>query len=183
MRVGLVSGPIAGRQSVPEKGEVGTDARGWQAVDPPFLYRLSPSGWWRRGVARKGRIGEPSRLRPSSRIQLNAPPCDEAPRQAGGPHHMAEDRGFEPLRAVNPTRFPSERHRPLGESSTDNVTGSPHRVSWRGPPVRRHHAQLPQGRKAARVSVLCRVCGGSLFFHAFSLRFNPDAQVRFLKLG
>src|SRR3954453_16919543 len=27
----------------------------------------------------------------------------------------AEDRGFEPLRAVNPTRFPSERHRPLGE--------------------------------------------------------------------
>ena len=33
--------------------------------------------------------------------------------------HRAEDRGFEPLRAVNPTRFPSERHRPLGESSAE----------------------------------------------------------------
>ncbi len=29
----------------------------------------------------------------------------------------AEDGGFEPPRAVNPTRFPSVRHRPLGESS------------------------------------------------------------------
>ena len=36
---------------------------------------------------------------------------------------MAEDRGFEPLRAVNPTRFPSERHRPLGESSAEEATG------------------------------------------------------------
>ena len=35
---------------------------------------------------------------------------------------MAEDRGFEPLRAVNPTRFPSERHRPLGESSAEEST-------------------------------------------------------------
>ena len=34
----------------------------------------------------------------------------------------AEDRGFEPLRAVNPTRFPSERHRPLGESSAGEAT-------------------------------------------------------------
>jgi hypothetical protein len=31
--------------------------------------------------------------------------------------HTAEDGGFEPPRAVNPTRFPSVRHRPLGESS------------------------------------------------------------------
>ena len=36
----------------------------------------------------------------------------------------AEDRGFEPLRAVNPTRIPSVRHRPLGESSVRNYTGS-----------------------------------------------------------
>ena len=35
---------------------------------------------------------------------------------------LAEDRGFEPLRAVNPTRFPSERHRPLGESSAGEAT-------------------------------------------------------------
>src|ERR1700712_1734047 len=38
---------------------------------------------------------------------------------------MAEDRGFEPLRAVNPTRIPSVRHRPLGESSAPNYTGHP----------------------------------------------------------
>src|SRR3954469_15896013 len=37
---------------------------------------------------------------------------------------VAEDRGFEPLRAVNPTRFPSERHRPLGESSAEEATGA-----------------------------------------------------------
>jgi len=41
-----------------------------------------------------------------------------------GPGRMAEDRGFEPLRAVNPTRIPSVRHRPLGESSVGNYTGS-----------------------------------------------------------
>ena len=35
---------------------------------------------------------------------------------------VAEDAGFEPARAC-PTRFPSERHRPLGESSARKVTG------------------------------------------------------------
>ena len=35
---------------------------------------------------------------------------------------VAEDGGFEPARAVNPTRFPSERHRPLGESSAEEAT-------------------------------------------------------------
>ena len=35
---------------------------------------------------------------------------------------VAEDAGFEPARAVNPTRFPSERHRPLGESSAPEDT-------------------------------------------------------------
>jgi hypothetical protein len=46
---------------------------------------------------------------------------------------VAEDRGFEPLRAINPTRFPSERHRPLGESSAEECTGR----AWAGrnPPV------------------------------------------------
>ena len=36
------------------------------------------------------------------------------------PRTGAEDRGFEPLRAINPTRVPGERHRPLGESSVGN---------------------------------------------------------------
>lgn len=30
---------------------------------------------------------------------------------------MAEGEGFEPSRAINPTRFPSVRHRPLGDPS------------------------------------------------------------------
>src|ERR1700744_4707460 len=34
---------------------------------------------------------------------------------------LAEDAGFEPARAVNPTRVPGERHRPLGESSVAMV--------------------------------------------------------------
>ncbi len=81
--------------------------------------------------------------------------------------NRAEDRGFEPLRAINPTRFPSERHRPLGESSAGEITRR-----WRAfraapypgdrPPVRCHLAQPPQGRKAARVGGLCQVRGGSL---------------------
>ena len=80
--------------------------------------------------------------------------------------NRAEDRGFEPLRAINPTRFPSERHRPLGESSAGEITRR-----WRAfraapypgdrPPVRCHLAQPPQGRKAARVGGLCQVRGGS----------------------
>lgn len=36
---------------------------------------------------------------------------------------LAEDRGFEPLRAINPTRVPGERHRPLGESSVGHGSG------------------------------------------------------------
>ena len=52
-------------------------------------------------------------------------PARPARRQAAprDRRRMAEDRGFEPLRAVNPTRFPSERHRPLGESSAEEATG------------------------------------------------------------
>ncbi len=85
---------------------------------------------------------------------------------SAAPFELAEDRGFEPLRAINPTRFPSERHRPLGESSAGDITRQ-----WRvashapypgnRPPVRCQLAQPPQGRKAARVGGLCQVRGGS----------------------
>jgi hypothetical protein len=37
--------------------------------------------------------------------------------------HWAEDTGFEPVRAVNPTRFPIVRLRPLGQSSVRKGTG------------------------------------------------------------
>jgi hypothetical protein len=42
------------------------------------------------------------------------------PTNPGAP--AAEDRGFEPLRVVNPTRFPIVRPRPLGESSAGQDT-------------------------------------------------------------
>ena len=42
---------------------------------------------------------------------------DEGPVARRRTPRPAEDGGFEPPRAVNPTRFPSVRHRPLGESS------------------------------------------------------------------
>ncbi len=38
----------------------------------------------------------------------------------------------------------------------------PKPYAYRRPPARRHPAKPPQGRKAARVGRLCRVCGGSL---------------------
>src|ERR1700742_5286787 len=83
---------------------------------------------------------------------------------------IAEDAGFEPARAVNPTRVPGERHRPLGESSVAMVTegGSALASCSPGPaqvldspkdPARRLSCELPQGRKAARVNGLCRVRG------------------------
>ena len=98
---------------------------------------------------------------------------------------------------VNPTRFPSERHRPLGESSVGERTGCHACVASRGArspcqperavgrelqrpgevavgtsrPVcltprflaRRYLAQLPQGRKTARVSELFWVREEPLF--------------------
>src|SRR5215475_1700656 len=69
-----------------------------------------------------------------------------------------------------PTRFPSVRPRPLGESSAGKLTVQPRargsgagslaaRLDWRLAPRTALSRQLPQGRKAARVRELCRVCG------------------------
>jgi hypothetical protein len=77
------------------------------------------------------------------------PPNQNTPglpvRQNGGV--SAEDRGFEPLRAVNPTRIPSVRHRPLGESSARNYTGS--RVAF-GPPGEDPQAWDRSGRDLSK---------------------------------
>jgi hypothetical protein len=71
---------------------------------------------------------------------------------------VAEDRGFEPLRAVNPTRFPSERHRPLGESSAGEATCLP------SPPRNRRgpRGRLPIRHRETRPPRLCAnpPCGG-----------------------
>ena len=90
---------------------------------------------------------------------------------------VAEDRGFEPLRAVNPTRFPSERHRPLGESSAGEATGRPalrdeippdlgrlvrggsHLDSWATPRAAASRP-TPPGPEGSKGSELCRVRGG-----------------------
>src|ERR1700759_2895043 len=52
-------------------------------------------------------------------IQKRPDPTNQAWSSSG---LSAEDAGFEPARAVNPTRVPGERHRPLGESSVAMVT-------------------------------------------------------------
>src|ERR1700751_579273 len=85
-----------------------------------------------------------------------------------GAAKLAEDRGFEPARAVNPTRVPGERHRPLGESSAGHGSRQvwmARQSQWervldsRSDPARRLSCDLPQGRKAARVNGLWRVRG------------------------
>src|ERR1022692_586022 len=94
------------------------------------------------------------------------------PGQAGGGEEIRTPEGFPP------TRFPSVRHRPLGESSVGQPTefgAELDAAPWIGdrglrqlarltsrPLARRSSRQLPQGRKAARVRGLWRVCGGSL---------------------
>jgi hypothetical protein len=52
-------------------------------------------------------------------FQIDATRARQPGRREQSP--LAEDGGFEPPR-VSPTRFPSERHRPLGESSVVNRT-------------------------------------------------------------
>ncbi len=97
---------------------------------------------------------------------------------------FAEDRGFEPLRALTQHAFqacalghyanppPPRLSPPLGWPEIvgvwalfqriRRVAPAPIHVDSGQPLVRRHRAEPPQGRKAARVGVLCRVHGGSL---------------------
>lgn len=46
-----------------------------------------------------------------------------SPSGAARRSRLAEDTGFEPVRAINPTRFPIVRLRPLGQSSAEKGTG------------------------------------------------------------
>ena len=72
--------------------------------------------------------------------------------------------GIRTREGVNPTRFPSVRHRPLGESSASEHSRVDARRSTTAlhsspDPARRPSCELPQGRKAARVNGLWRVRG------------------------
>ncbi len=69
-------------------------------------------------------------------------PAAAAPKGSRGGGVAAEDAGFEPARAVNPTRVPGERHRPLGESSAEQHTG--HRAPGTKRPLSRRFAHYLQ---------------------------------------
>ncbi len=82
------------------------------------------------------------------RAQL--PGTREGPGRRPGPSRLAEDRGFEPLRVINPTRFPIVRTRPLCESSAGEDTGAarrprPHALD---PAPCTHCARLASRRRA-----------------------------------
>ena len=99
--------------------------------------------------------------------------------------------GIRTPEGFHPTRFPSVRHRPLGESSGAAARAEPQHPTGRpapGHPARRrvarpsasytgrrlpawrHPGQLPQGGNAARATGLWRVRGGSFFFASPLLR-------------
>ena len=96
-----------------------------EPVGEPGLVVAVEAGWRRRGdvaadpppqdggrvVIRQDALGEGSAEEPGRGIL----PCRE-PRRAGGGYEIRTREG------VNPTRFPSERHRPLGESSVGERT-------------------------------------------------------------
>ena len=123
-------------------------------------------------------VPSPHRRRPPPGEGTTSPktrtPVGRRGRPASSLVKAAEDTGFEPVRGVAPTRFPIVRLRPLGQSSTHDDTAPPRaspgtgagRSGERAPfvtlasdPARRPSCELPQGRKAARVSGLWRVRG------------------------
>src|ERR1700712_1293728 len=93
--------------------------------------------------------------------------------------------GIRTPEGLHPTRFPSVRHRPLGEFSwrdAGEITRRPQRILRDAAPRHysfsadtvnssrllawRHPGQLPQGGNAARVTGLWRVREGSFFVKA-----------------
>ena len=83
----------------------------------------------------------------------------KAPGPLGSRGLPAEDGGFEPPRAVNPTRVPGVRHRPLGESSLVRPQAADRaragsiitRSSWAAP-ILRGRRELGPGLPAARIA-------------------------------
>ncbi|CCH69312.1 hypothetical protein BN10_1480002 [Phycicoccus elongatus Lp2] len=67
------------------------------------------------------RPGMPRVARP---VTAHGPRTVKGPDDVRALHQLAEDRGFEPLRVINPTRFPIVRTRPLCESSAKEDTGA-----------------------------------------------------------
>src|SRR5215471_8149186 len=118
-------------------------------------------------ATRRPRVPERGQTRPTGGASQLAPTVDVSAGQRGGGCEIRTPEG------LPPTRFPSVRPRPLGESSAGQLTGAadarerpqlrtrPARLTSR-PLARRLSRQIPQGRKAARVRELWWVCGGFL---------------------
>ena len=76
--------------------------------------------------------------------------------------------GIRTPEGLHPTRFPSVRHRPLGESSKASkhsrvIAAADDALHSAADSARRPSCELPQGRKAARVNGLWRVRGVPFF--------------------
>ena len=106
------------RRPLPAAGVFWSPTR-WPLVVGACRLRLAT-----RPVSRRGSAPMGSRVIPTESTSGRCREIDEPPTVWWGVSLLAEDAGFEPARAVNPTRFPSERHRPLGESSAGEVTGA-----------------------------------------------------------
>ena len=71
-----------------------------------------------RNMARSGRSVAETETKVPVRADIRTPPTSVSPCQSRG------GCGIRTREGLHPTRFPSERHRPLGESSARNLTGS-----------------------------------------------------------
>src|SRR5215471_7689205 len=131
-------------------------------------------------ATRRPRVPERGQTRPTGGASQLAPTVDVSAGQRGGGCEIRTREG------LPPTRFPSVRPRPLGESSAGKLTGPPWPrgsgagplptwLDWRKTPRTALSRQLPQGRKAARVRGLCRVCGGSFTVPARMQTMAGDA--------
>src|SRR6478735_8384189 len=99
---------------------------GTPGLSTPAVPGRTPVGWGEPSAAppapRPGASDRRDVERPVAPVRRAFSVCARTTTTKGPPRvrralRSAEDGGFEPPRAVNPTRFPSVRHRPLGESS------------------------------------------------------------------
>ena len=128
-----VSTPLEPQEAVEKNRDapvVSLQFRGWWRVRARLGKREARSHFIPSAETVRSSVPGPTglelRLEPKRRPRARGDTCGMEPALllVSPSNHTAEDRGFEPLRAINPTRFPSERHRPLGESSAGEATGS-----------------------------------------------------------
>ena len=139
------------RPGAEELSGVSPDYRGIAVADPsksgrPRLERRAPnsrSGLVRRGVRQRMAANTPGTRRPdfgwarppktetgieTGRLDVYATPsgpiCPNGVSAGQSLFEVSGGCGIRTREGLHPTRFPSERHRPLGESSARNLTGT-----------------------------------------------------------